>query len=114
MMRILFFLLVTIFFTATTVHVHAHVPYIEWTDFSEEEPFYIKDSIENSKAVYAWFETGEDIDIYTFEVDEPVRLLVNSLVPACRGYEQLLPWIAVIGAGVPYIERELPFKVPEG
>jgi hypothetical protein len=32
----------------------AHVPYLEHQDYSEEQPFKVEDSIENSKAVYAW------------------------------------------------------------
>jgi hypothetical protein len=80
---------------------HAHVPYIEREDYSAEHPFVVMDSIENSKAIYAWFETGTDVDVYTFEVTEPVTVYAQSLVIACPSLETLLPWFAVVGPGLP-------------
>jgi hypothetical protein len=92
----------------------AHVPYFERTDYTEEKPFKVKDSVENSKAVYAWFETGSDIDVYTFEVKGPVRVHVEALVPVCSAYEELRPSFAVVGPGLPSPTRALPFTIPEG
>jgi len=94
--------------------VHAHVPYIENEDYSAEHPFVVTDSIENSKAVYAWFETGTDVDVYAFEVSEPVTVYANALVIACPSLETLLPWFAVAGPGLPVPDEELPFELPVG
>jgi hypothetical protein len=108
----LFFLLV--FLGIIVPPVQAHVPYIELLDYSEKRPFIITDSVENSKSIYAWFESPTDIDVYTFEVTDPVRLFANAIVPVCPGYEDLLPWLAVVGPGLPASEEELPFSLPEG
>ena len=67
-------------FVFATDLCHGHVPYIEYTDYNEESPFVAADSVENSKAVYAWFETGTDIDIFTFEVTDPVRLFALTKI----------------------------------
>jgi len=92
----------------------AHVPYIEKRDFSEEHPFVVRDSVENSKAIYAWFETAIDVDVYTFEVTKPVRVYVQALVIACPSLKNLLPWFAVVGPGLPLPDEELPFNLPDG
>jgi len=92
----------------------AHVPYIEKRDFSEEHPFVVHDSVENSKAIYAWFETGIDVDVYTFEVTNPVTVYVQALVIACPALEGLLPWFAVVGPGLPVPDEGLPFELPKG
>jgi len=94
--------------------VHAHVPYIENEDYSAEHPFVVTDSIENSKAVYAWFETGADVDVYAFEVSEPVTVYAQALVIACPSLETLLPWFAVAGPGLPVPDEALPFELPAG
>ena len=98
----------------TIVPAYAHVPYIEKQDYSEQNPFVIRDSVKNSKAVYAWFETGEDVDVYTFEVSKPVRVYAKAIVVACPSLEKLLPWFAVVGPGLPVPDEELPFKLPDG
>ncbi len=92
----------------------AHVPYIEKKDFSEEHPFIVNDSIENSKAVYAWFDTGTDVDVYAFQVTKPVRVYAQALVIACPSLANLLPWFAVVGPGLPVPDEELLFNLPDG
>jgi len=94
--------------------VFAHVPYVENRDFSQRLPFKIRDSVENSMAIYALLYNGKDVDVYTFEVTEPVRVFVSSVVPICPAYESFLPWFAVVGPGLPLPEEELPFEIPEG
>jgi hypothetical protein len=94
--------------------VNAHVPYIENEDYSAEHPFVVTDSIENSKAIYAWFETGADVDVYAFEVSEPVTVYAQALVIACPSLEELLPWFAVVGPGLPAADEALPFELPAG
>jgi hypothetical protein len=92
----------------------AHVPYIEKQDFSEEHPFIVHDSIENSKAIYAWFDTGTDVDVYTFEVNAPVMVYAQAIVIACPSLEGLLPRFAVVGPGLPVPDEDLPFELPDG
>ena len=94
--------------------VRAHVPYLEKQDYSEQKPFTVSDSIENSKAIYAWFETGTDVDVYTFEVTKPVRVYAKALVQVCSAFEKLLPRLAVAGPGFPVPQEKLPFTLPDG
>jgi hypothetical protein len=92
----------------------AHAPHFERGDYSEERPFKVEDSIENAKAIYARFDTGEDVDVYTFDVAKPVRLRVKALVTVRPGSERVLPWFAVVGPGLPKAKQKLPFRVPNG
>jgi len=105
---VLFVLLV---FSSST---QAHVPYIEFVDYSESRPFKIRDSVENSKAIYCWFKTGEDVDVFTFDVTEPVRVVIDVSVQKCEANEDLLPWFALVGPGLPEPEEEIPFELSEG
>ncbi len=92
----------------------AHVPYLEDTDYSPEAPFEIPEPLEKSRAFYSWLETGDDIDVFTFQVNEPVRLFAQAIVPVCQGYEELLPWFAVVGPDLPLPDVPLPFDLPPG
>lgn len=92
----------------------AHEPYIEKVDFSVERPFVIHDSIEYSKAIYAFLENGADIDVYTFEVTRPLRLYAKIIVQACEELHDHLPWLALVGPGLPMPDDPLPFDLPEG
>jgi hypothetical protein len=94
----------------------AHVPYFEDHDFSEKQPFRVEYSIEQSMAIYAWLEINnlgysEDIDVYVFQVDEPADIYVEVLVPVCRGYEDFLPWYALVGPGLPEMKTSVPFDI---
>lgn len=79
----------------------AYVPYLEDIDYPAETPFPVPQPIEKSRAFYGWFDSGSDIDIFAFEITGPVRLFAQALVPVCQGYEDLLPWFAVVGPGLP-------------
>jgi hypothetical protein len=92
----------------------AHVPYLEDRDYSPEAPFEIPEPMEKSRAFYSWLETGEDIDVFAFQVNEPVRLFAQAIVPVCQGYEELLPWFAVVGPDLPLPDVPLPFDPPPG
>ncbi len=97
----------------------AHVPYFEHFDFSEERPFKVWKSIQQSIAVYSWIEVdgespADDIDVYAFRVTHPVNVYVESLVPVCAEYENFFPWFAVVGPGLPDPGIELPFEIPPG
>jgi hypothetical protein len=92
----------------------AHVPYMEDADYSPEAPFQVPQPLEKSRAFYSWLETGEDIDVFAFEITEPTRLFAQAIVPVCHGYEGLLPWFAVVGPGLPPPEVPLPFDLPDG
>ena len=92
----------------------AHVPYLEDVDASPEAPFEIPQPLEKSRAFYNWLEPGSDIDVFASQVSEPTRLFAQAIVPVCQGYEELLPWFAVIGPGLPLPEVPLPFDLPAG
>lgn len=92
----------------------AHVPYLEEEDYSPEAPLEIPEPLEKSRAFYSWLETGEDVDVYSFQITEPTRLFAQAIVPVCQGYEELLPWFAVAGPGLPLPDVALPFELPPG
>jgi hypothetical protein len=98
----------------------AHVPYIERSDYSEENPFYLWKMIEKSKAFYAWLEptdeSCDDIDVYMFKVKQkPVNIYIELIIPDVGGfYDNFVPWYALIGPGLPEIDQNLPFIIPEG
>ena len=92
----------------------SHVPYLENSDFSESEPFILDPPLKKSRAIYAWLDSGTDIDVYTFELVEQSHLRAFSLVPVCPTYKDFLPSFAVVGPGLALPEEQLPFTVPEG
>ena len=111
-----FFLSVSLVNIAT-----AHVPYIERSDYNEENPYYVWKMIEKSKAFYAWLEnegenTGDDIDVFKITVrNRPVNIYVELIVPVVNNhYEDFVPWYALIGPNLPEITEDLPFSIPDG
>jgi len=97
----------------------AHVPYFEHRDLSEEQPFEVPYKIEQSIAVYAWLENdglspSTDIDVYRFDVTEPVNVYLEVLVPVCETYADFAPWFALVGPGLPEPDQALPFALPNG
>ena len=104
-------------FTCIAARIWAHVPYFENNDFSAQQPFAIEYSIEQSLAIYAWLEKKEpggteDIDVFVFQTNAPTDVYLEVLVPVCRGYEEFLPWFALVGPGLPASEAHLPFDIP--
>jgi hypothetical protein len=99
----------------------AHMPSIERRDFTEKRPFKIKGTIEKGQAVYAYLKSGSDVDVYRFVVTQEeisekgiVTLRVRVNVPACKGAEEFLPWLAIVGPGLSSPTEEMPFTLPEG
>lgn len=92
----------------------AHVPYIETSDYSQTRPFRVAPPVEKSIAAYAWFETGADIDVYSFQVTQPTHVYAQAIVPVCPGYEKLLPWFALVGPGLLPPNYPVPFVLPAG
>jgi len=94
--------------------VRAHVPYLEYVDYSIDRPMEVPDPLAKSRAFYSWFDGGDDIDVFAFQVTGPVRVYAQAIVPVCHGYEEVLPWFAVVGPGLPIPAVELPFELPPG
>lgn len=97
----------------------AHVPYFEHRDYTSERPFVVRYGIEQSIAVYAWlttdwFNPSTDVDVYQFEVIDPVRVYLEVLVPVCPEYEEFAPWFALVGPGLPEPYESVPFDLPPG
>ena len=99
----------------------AHVPYIERSDYTEENPFYVWKMIEKSKAFYAWLENDqgnscEDIDVYKFKIlNNQKNIYIELIVPVIENYyENFVPWFALVGPNLPIPNQELPFEIPEG
>jgi len=92
----------------------AHVPFLEYVDYSFDRPMEVPEPVAKSRAYYSWLETAEDVDVYAIEITGPSRIYAQALVPVCRGYEDVLPWFAVAGPGLPPPEEDLPFELPPG
>jgi len=106
-------------FLIITTSSYAHVPYFEYKDFSKQRPFMVLHTIEQSIAVYAWLENdstdySEDIDVYVFRIDEAARIYLELLVPVCEGYEEFVPWFALVGPLLPEPQKSLPFDLALG
>ena len=109
----------TIVFITSTVL--AHVPYIEYKDYAEDNPLLIWKMIEYSKAFYGWLENDgvnpcEDIDAFTFKIrNKPKNVYVELIVPVVDDYyEEFVPWFALVGPGLPEPNQTLPFDIPPG
>ena len=99
----------------------AHVPYIERSDYSEENPIFVWKMIEKSKAFYSWLENdGEnpckDIDVFKFKIkNNPKNVYIELIVPVFEDYyEDFVPWFALVGPNLPNPDIELPFDLPDG
>ena len=92
----------------------AHVPYIEDIDNPDGGFFLVEDPIGKSRAYYNWFSHPGDVDVFEVHVTEPTSLYAESLVPACRGLENLLPAFAIVGPGLPAPPVKIPFPMPPG
>ncbi len=102
--------------TLVATQSRAHVPYFEHHDFSEKQPFSVDYSIEQSLAIYAWLERddlgrSQDIDVYAFRIDGPTNVYLELLVPVCKGYENFLPKLALVGPGLPTPAAPIPFEI---
>jgi len=118
-MKRLFFVIIVVVIFMGSSPAFAHVPYLEHIDFTQEQPFEVRKSIEQSIAVYAWLEFKdssytEDIDVYTFKLTAPTRVFVQCLVPECDRYKEFLPWFAIVGPDLPEPGYTLPFDLPPG
>ncbi|MBK1700619.1 hypothetical protein CKO41_12370 [Thiococcus pfennigii] len=101
--------------------VLAHVPYFEHRDWTQERPFEVRGEVEQSIAVYSWLayrddEPALDVDFYHFDLAEPAEIYIEAIVPACVGYEDFIPWFALVGPGLPPPDHPLPevVEIPEG
>lgn len=92
---------------------HAHVPFLEREDFAHSSPF-TPELPHQSIAVYAWLESAEDVDYYTFELRERTPFLAEVLVPVHALYRAFRPGFALIGRGLPPPPPTLPVKPHEG
>ena len=99
----------------------AHMPSIERRDFTENRPFKVKGTIEKGQAIYAYLQSGSDVDVYRFIVTreeiskkDGVHLRIRANMPACKGAAEFLPWLAVVGPGLPAPTEEIPFTLREG
>lgn len=97
-------LLVLCLSTATAL---AHVPFLEREDFGHASPF-TPELPQQSIAVYAWLESGKDVDYYTFELGKETPFLAEVLVPVHEQYASFRPAFALIGKGFPKAPASLP------
>ncbi len=99
----------------------AHVPYIERSDYSEQNPKIVWKMIEFSKAFYSWLENDginpcEDIDVFKFKIkSNPKNVYIELIVPIFEEYyKDFVPWFALVGPNLPIPDQELPFDLPDG
>lgn len=118
-LKSLLFVLVISSLFATTVT--AHVPFLEFADYTEEKPYVVRRFVEQSKAVYAWLENDgtnpcEDIDVYKFHIkNRPVNVYIELIVPVYEDYyDEFVPWFALVGPDLAEPAIELPFDIPDG
>jgi hypothetical protein len=105
----------------TSTLASAHVPYIERSDYSEQNPKFVWKMIEKSKAFYSWLENDginpcEDIDVFKFKIrSNPKNVYVELIVPVFEEYyKDFIPWFALVGPNLPPPDQELPFDLPDG
>ena len=103
--------LLVVILTATAAH--AHVPYLERVDYGPEKPF-TPELPQQSIAVYAWLESAQDVDYYTFVVLERTPFLAEVLVPVHVQHRHFRPGFALIGKGFPAPPSSLPVTPHEG
>ena len=110
-----------IIFSLISTTAIAHVPYLEFVDYSNEKPFVVRKLVEQSKAMYAWLENDkinpcEDIDIYKFKIKRrPIQVYIELIVPVYEDYyEDFVPWFALVGPDLPEPGVDLPFDIPDG
>lgn len=121
MKKLLIFVLTGLtIFSFLSISISAHVPYFEHYDFTEDKPFIVRKTVSQSKAVYSWLEHNdtnpcEDIDVYQFKIKRPMKMYVELIVPVIGAiYKDFVPWVAVVGPGLPDPGQELPFELPNG
>ena len=94
-------------------HLPAHVPYFEQQDLSADAPFLIE-NIEQSKAVYAYLDSENDIDALLLVVREPVRIYAKTIIPYCREYRDFRPSFALTGPALPEAGDDYPAEPEPG
>ena len=88
----------------------AHVPFIEASDLTADAPFVMTD-VEQSKAVYAWLDSEDDVDFYLLRLPEPARIYAHTIIPYCLEYAEFRPSFVLIGPGLPAAGEALPVEV---
>jgi len=111
MIRICLRVFLVVLLSATAAY--AHVPFLELEDFGHENPF-TPELPHQSLAVYAWLESAEDVDYYTFEIRQKTPFLAEILVPVHDQYLKFRPGFALIGKGFPEASASLPVTPHEG
>jgi len=107
--------------------------YVGGEDYSFEYPYVLGASersspycdITQSRCSFAYLHEN-DVDVYKFEIAEgqtgfpifgsgPTRqyIALAAYPPACCAYKDFYPIIGLLGPGLPEIEEELPFEIPE-
>jgi hypothetical protein len=89
-----------------------HVPYIEGKDYLADNDFKVENILQ-SKAFYAYLDAAE-VDIFVMQVDEPVPIYVNMLIPFCKEYAEFATMYALTGPGLPQPAVNLPVELAVG
>jgi len=113
-------LLIVTIIVFSSISVSAHVPYFEHFDYTEDLPFFVRKSVDQSKAIYAWLKFDNqtpctDIDVFRFKIKQPIQMYFELIVPAIEDYYfEFVPWYALVGPGLPPPNQTLPFEIPQG
>ncbi len=82
---------------------YGHVPVFEKRDIKVEQPLTLKRPYDKSIAVYGFFHSDDDVDVFEFNIEEgdlidnEINILIGSLVPACESLRPLLTSVALVG-----------------
>ena len=98
---------------ALAMAAHAHVPFIEEVDFSQDNPYVVHD-VGNSKSIHARIGTVGDVDVYRIDLDKPARIFTKTDIPWCPQYENFGVTYALAGPGLPPPAIPLPVTLPPG
>ncbi|WP_048197947.1 hypothetical protein [Methanocella arvoryzae] len=94
-----------------TVLVSAHKPVFEGVDTSGYSDAVQIPDPEVSWAIYGYIDSTGDADYYYFDIDAPVDVYTELLVPKKSVYDDFYPSYAIVGPKLPD-SPGLPFEVP--
>lgn len=91
----------------------AHKPLFEAEDTSGYADAIEISDPEVSWAAYGYLDSAGDADYYYFDIEAPLNVYTELLVPEKKAYANFYPSYAIVGPGLAG-KPDLPFEVPDG
>jgi len=92
-------LIALIFVLSLRSNVLAHIPLDTSGPASKEEPIFVEDH-QISWAAYNQLNRPEDVDYYSFNVNQGEEIYFSMVIPVIERYKNFKPDIALIGSGL--------------